>query len=151
MTGTNHVAIGAIIGATVSPALALPAAFASHFVADTLPHFGIPNHDDRKKPKYIRLFLAVLKVDVITMTTLLIWFALNAEWIVTLSAFAAFSPDIAWIYRYIFTEKWGKLPPRPRNRFNEFHFKIQKYEFPLGILLEVPLAIALVISINRLV
>jgi len=41
MTITNHILAGAIIGAVIKePALALPIAFASHFVMDALPHFG---------------------------------------------------------------------------------------------------------------
>ena len=41
MLVTNHVLSGAVIGAAVrSPWLAFPLGFASHFVLDTLPHWG---------------------------------------------------------------------------------------------------------------
>ncbi|MDQ2973286.1 MAG: hypothetical protein M3Q79_02285 [bacterium] len=151
MTGFNHAAIGAVIGATVNPYMAIPAAFVSHFVADALPHFGIPNLNDRKKPRFIWLFLTVLKFDVVGLFALTVWLVMKGDWIVLLSALAAFSPDFAWVYRYIVTEKWGKLPPQTRNRFNDFHVRIQRFETPWGYLIEAPLAVALVVLIGRLV
>ncbi len=41
MTGFNHAVTGALIaGAVGNPFLAIPLAFASHFVLDAIPHFG---------------------------------------------------------------------------------------------------------------
>ena len=42
MTATNHVATGVLIAVVVpDPWVALPLAFASHFVCDALPHFDM--------------------------------------------------------------------------------------------------------------
>jgi hypothetical protein len=42
MHSINHAALGAVIGlVTKDPLIAIPAAFASHFVLDALPHYGI--------------------------------------------------------------------------------------------------------------
>lgn len=40
MLETPHVAVGAAIAAKVHPALALPAALASHFILDKIPHWN---------------------------------------------------------------------------------------------------------------
>lgn len=45
MTATGHALIGTVIAAKVgNPALAIPLAFASHFLADALPHWDTGYH-----------------------------------------------------------------------------------------------------------
>jgi len=49
MTATNHALTGAAIGLLVGePLIAVPAAIASHFICDALPHYGRVGPDSRR-------------------------------------------------------------------------------------------------------
>ncbi|MDQ3065049.1 MAG: hypothetical protein M3Q36_02150 [bacterium] len=150
MTVTNHAIFGAILGAVFQPVIAVPLAFASHFLLDILPHFGLPRLADRKKSKFVRLFIVVLKLDTIGLIALFIILGVTKNFAMLAAAFAAFSPDIAWVYRYVITERWGRLEPGQPTRFNRFHKGIQRLESPQGILLEIPLAAVMVAILWRL-
>jgi hypothetical protein len=55
MTATGHAIIGTVIAAKLgNPALAIPIAFASHFLADALPHWDTGTN--RRKKSMIRFF-----------------------------------------------------------------------------------------------
>jgi len=55
MTATGHAIIGTVIAAKVgNPALAIPIAFASHFLADALPHWDTATN--RRKKSIMRFF-----------------------------------------------------------------------------------------------
>lgn len=48
MTATNHALTGAAIGLLVGePLIAVPAAIASHFICDALPHYGRVGPDSK--------------------------------------------------------------------------------------------------------
>lgn len=132
MTGTNHALTGAYIaGAIGNPLIFVPVAFVSHFVLDSLPHFG-EAFGKRKK-----LSKAVWVVD---FTLLLIGLAIllvTSNWLLILGALAAISPDLAWIFRFAIAEKWGTLSPTKTNRFNTWHASIQKYERRWGLGVEI--------------
>lgn len=52
MTATAHAIIGTVIAAKIgNPALAIPIAFASHFVADAIPHWDAGTHRREKTPR----------------------------------------------------------------------------------------------------
>lgn len=54
MTSTGHAVIGTIIAAKIgNPALAIPIAFASHIVADAIPHWDVGTNGHNKKKKTI--------------------------------------------------------------------------------------------------
>jgi hypothetical protein len=55
MTATGHAVIGTVIAAKVSnPAIAIPVAIASHFLADAFPHWDTGYHRKQKsKQKFI--------------------------------------------------------------------------------------------------
>lgn len=56
MTATGHAIIGTVIAAKIgNPALAIPIAFASHFVADSLPHWDTSYH--RRQKSKIKFFI----------------------------------------------------------------------------------------------
>jgi hypothetical protein len=56
MTATGHAIIGTVIAAKVgNPALAIPIAFASHFLADALPHWDTGTN--RHKKSTTRFFM----------------------------------------------------------------------------------------------
>lgn len=132
MTGTNHALTGAVIaGAIGNPILALPLAFASHFVLDSLPHFGEDVHPLSKFTKKVWF------IDFVLLSSLMLFLVVTQNWLLFAGAFVAISPDFAWIYRFVFKESLGKIKPAPMNRFNSFHSGIQKYETKLGIITDV--------------
>ncbi len=132
MTGTNHALTGALIAAAIpSPFLALPLAFASHFVLDSLPHYGEPA-GQRKK-----LFKAMVAIDGLALAIGLVMAVITENYWPALAAFVAISPDFFWIARFIFKEDWGRKKPGPKNWFNQWHSDIQKYERRWGVWVEL--------------
>ncbi len=139
MTATNHALTGALLALAIKqPAVALPLAFMSHFVLDALPHFGIPDAQDRLQDSVKVLFFRIWRIDAVTLFGLLALLALGlaSPWPL-IAAVVAISPDFAWVYRYTIKEKWGRLEPGPTNWFNSFHSMIQKREFRRGWLIEI--------------
>ena len=62
MTATGHALIGTIIAAKIgNPALAVPIAIGSHFLADALPHWDTGTN---KKEKTKRIFFVESAIDV---------------------------------------------------------------------------------------
>lgn len=150
MTGTNHFLAGASIGLTVTnPAAAIPLAFASHFVMDALPHFGVAF--DPRTSKRPKIFGRVVRLDAL-ISILLIYFAVTSlPWVVAACMIAALSPDFVWVYKFTFKEKFGKLPPAPKGRLSQLHKDIQRYERPWGLLVEIAVAISLGLIVKGLV
>ena len=140
MIGTNHFLVGVGIATVLkNPLLAVPVAFASHYVVDMLPHFGlkmgIPNRGKiLARSAYIDVPL-VLLVFILTL--------INYPGLYVVAGLAAMSPDFAWVYRFTVQEKFGKLDPQPENRFNSWHVSIQKLEFAWGWTIELVVFIAL--------
>jgi len=132
MTATNHALSGAIIVTIISvPVIGLPLAFLSHFALDSLPHYGAP-YGARS-----RFTVTVWAVDAVTLAVLFGLLVFSSNWLALIGALVAISPDTAWVYRFVIDEKFGKLAPKPANKFNQFHSGIQKYEFKEGIGIEV--------------
>lgn len=124
MTATNHVMTGALIGAVITvPALALPLAFASHFVCDALPHFDYPaklNKDSDLK------YFSWLAGDMALAASILlsIWALQPANVIlIVLCGVVAASPDLMWLYYQVY--KKGKNQAS-WSRIAKFHGRIQK-------------------------
>ncbi len=150
MTATNHALSGALIGLVVTqPILAIPLAFASHFLLDAVPHFGLDEFGGHlKNPKK---FHRILYIDALLLSAVfLILIAAGAPLLVLICAVVAGSPDLIWAYRYVFKEKFGKIPETKKNRFNKFHSDIQKSQTTKGLLVEVPLAFILSLAILNL-
>ncbi len=122
MTATNHFLIGVSISLVVKqPLLALPLAFISHLVADALPHFG------GKLP--LSTLRNVWIFDAVILSTVLLATWKYFGFFSVLTGFVATSPDLVWVYKFVFQEKLGQLPPKPKTGFNSLHARIQKYEF----------------------
>ena len=125
MTATNHALTGTVIGLSISqPLLALPLAFASHFICDALPHFGLASYGERTKK--IKTFHKILYVDAAILSIIigiLLW--TGAGWLAFACLVLAGSPDFVWAYRYIFKEDFGKKPFPPMNALSRFHSRIQ--------------------------
>lgn len=139
MTATNHVLTGATIAALVpQPVLAIIAAFASHFVLDVLPHFGL-KLDAEERDRH-RVFRLVLLIDVVLTLLAFIFLPLllqdHVSWLLVVACMAmAYSPDAIWVYRFYQAARLGAYAPH--GRFSLFHHKIQWGESPRGMIVEV--------------
>lgn len=137
MTATNHALSGSLIGALLPLPLAVPVAFASHFVLDAMPHYGIAHRKRNSSPTY--------KLIVFSDTFIALSIALSAallhKWKMEAFGWWAYSPDALWVIYYF---KHGRnLHLKPRNRFMRFHIGIQKYERPWGIAIDLLAAAAM--------
>ena len=135
MTLTNHYLTGVGVAVvTNNPAIALPAALISHYVLDSLPHYGFKDWESRNQ----KIFKAMLVIDIVVFSLLLRYLVINSVpgWFY-LSGFVGYLPDLAWIYRWIITEKFGTIRPQKMNFMNNFHARIQKHERLWGIIPEV--------------
>lgn len=148
MTATNHVLTGAVIAAVVgSPAVAIPLAFASHFILDAIPHFGI-HEDDTLRRNGHWLFRAVIVTDTILTIAALVIVPLMLRhtvggWLVLASMLAALIPDLLWIPHFIH-EVRHKVA-HARNKFMTLHQRIQWSETPAGLLVELLWAAAAIV------
>lgn len=148
MTGTNHFLTGAGIGLYIAnPVVAIPTAFVSHFVLDALPHFGSPWDEELGRRVKHRLFASVIKVDTIISLAIISYFASQQLWLPLACMFAAMLPDFIWVYKFIFKEQFGKLPPAPKSRLSQFHKDIQQYERHWGLTIEGVVAVILSIVV----
>lgn len=134
MTATNHAATGAVLAmALQNPVLALPIAFASHFMLDVLPHYGVP-YDKRPHHQSFGRVLAVDAVMLPITALMLVVVAGGAWWLVLLAMFLAISPDFVWIYRY-YKERQGQV--LDKHPFTHWHSRIQWGERPWGWIIEL--------------
>ena len=143
MTLTNHLLTGSLLAKLLPLPLAILLAFCSHFVLDALPHFGLEDIGRTKRRK--TLWVGVLVLDAIVAISLAIWLVVTGHYTWLLTGLVAFSPDLAWIYRFIFKEGLGKSPLArgTGNRLSRFHANIQKYERGWGGIVEVVYAIVI--------
>lgn len=146
MTATNHALTGAVIGlVTGEPLLALPAALASHFICDALPHFGSasPPQVNLRRNNFrnyliLEFCLCVLLVIVLAIFHPEHWF------LAAVCAFLATSPDLLWINRYLKTrrgEHWKA------SLYAEFAGGIQWFAKPIGAAVETAWFVAGIIVI----
>lgn len=124
MTATNHVLTGALIGLAVhEPVVAIILAFVSHFVLDSLPHFGAKNHTTKE-------FQVLLFCDMICATSVLLFLLVVRPdyWALAFFAgIAASSPDLMWLGNWL---REMKKQPRKAYKtvFTKFHSGIQRFE-----------------------
>lgn len=137
MIGFNHAAVGAIIGRFVPLPFAIPLAFASHFVMDSLPHYGIPQKK-RDKSKAWKIIYAVDFVFAWSLAGLAIS---QQHYAMFACGLIACSPDFLWVFRVLKTGSYNL--GNNHSKFTMWHVKIQRYERPWGIYLELPLAFVL--------
>jgi hypothetical protein len=147
MTLTNHVLTGAVIAKFLPLPVAIPLAFASHFVLDALPHFGYKTVEDRIRN--VHIFRAIVIVDAVVTALLVLWLLKDRHYAWLLGGAVAYSPDLAWIYRFSVEEKFGKEEPTKGNLFIQFHRGIQKYERAWGLGVEVVYGLATFLLLAR--
>lgn len=127
-------AAGAIIAyAFKQPALALPIAFISHFLLDSLPHFG--DNGVAKEGYFSTYKRAVVAVDCVLAALFVIWLFSLHNPLALLCAIVAASPDFVWAYRELIIKLRGSA--KPRNIITRFHEKIQWGEFRWGWIAEI--------------
>lgn len=140
MIATNHALTGALIGLLVGqPLVAIPAAFASHFICDALPHFA----PSMPVEKWLRTmtFQRMLMADALGCMLLVFILALTTpeHWLLAaICAFMAAAPDLFWINEFIVTRRGKKWHP---NLFSRFGVWIQWFERPIGGVVEVVWAV----------
>jgi hypothetical protein len=127
------------------PLLSIPLAFASHFVCDTIPHFGI-NMKFGSKAMYT--WLTVDGIAAVCFGLLLLFYGVASPLILFIAGFAAMSPDLAWLY-YGLRGDHTKI--HPHDYLSRFHSKIQWYQKVPGIYIELlwaALMIAVIIKVQ---
>lgn len=133
MFAINHAVTGAIIAVTVKrPELAVPLAFASHFVLDALPHYGGVAHTTRK-------FVNILGIDALLILTLLAFLVIDqpAHWQLAIAcAVAASSPDVMWLPYWLREISGKRHQDDPLDPVSKAHRSIQWGERPWGMNVE---------------
>jgi F0F1-type ATP synthase assembly protein I len=144
---TNHFVTGAIIALVVGePLAALPLAFLSHFVLDTLPHYGEREAEDEYTRS--RLSWSIVIIDAALGVSFAVWLLANQYFLLLAGALAAFLPDVVWMYRLVRYKLTDYM--KPRNRFSRFHERIQR-EYEWGVLIELVYLVCAMILFNQLV
>lgn len=146
MTATNHAMTGAIIGLTVAnPLVAVAAAFASHFILDTIPHFGLG--PDFVKSKAFKCYLVIDALLCVALVVVL-YVTHREYWFVpALAAFAAASPDLWSIKRFFIANTSDDYRPGLVARFAS---KIQWFERPIGGVVEIVWAAAAILILSAI-
>ena len=135
MTGANHAITGGVIGLVIGNPVAIPVAFASHFLFDALPHMGF---EDEERIRNRNLMLTGIAVDIVLIVVVFsAAIVSNVQWYVFASMIAAMSPDFVWIYRFIFEENMGKTKPGPLSGLNKWHAETQTHIGLGGVFIEL--------------
>lgn len=151
MRAINHALTGATIGLLVpGPAIALPVALASHFMLDSIPHFGI--NEDRLIDEDIqtRWFLVLLLTDAVLCFALvaILYESGAAHWLLAAAcAFVAAVPDFMLVPRFYRAKRYGNLSRVSPNPVVSFHDHLQR-QLPLGAVVEVAWLTAAVVVLS---
>ncbi|MFA5003932.1 MAG: hypothetical protein WC498_01485 [Candidatus Saccharimonadales bacterium] len=148
MTATNHALTGALIGLTIgNPAIAIPLAFASHFVLDAIPHYtddALSEVDRIRSRKFKRL----VALDAAGCLVIVLVLAISRpdHWLTAcVAAFFATSPDLLWFSKFVRINS-GRQPNRP-SAFARFHHGIQWSTHRWGKWVEMAWTIAMTTGI----
>lgn len=137
MTLTNHALTGSVVGLVIdNPLVAIPVAFASHFICDAIPHFGLGSSTEILGSANFRRYLVT---DALLCVGLVIVLAVTRpeHWLLAaVCAFLATSPDMAWLPGWLRTRRGLAFKSERPNLFMRFAARIQWYEKPLGALVE---------------
>lgn len=134
MTASNHLYTGAALAMTVQRPLAgIALALVSHFVLDILPHYGQKSESVVNWFKYRATWLVEgLNVIGIPLLIYLLW---GQPWWVYAAAAMALAPDITWLFRYYWYERYGLQASS--YALTRFHSRIQRWERPWGAVVEL--------------
>lgn len=133
MTATNHVVAGAFIASIFPSALlAIPFAFISHFVMDTLPHYGDNNQHSWLNRHFKYVLIADILLSLIFLTGL-VYFQPENWALLVICAVVAASPDLLWFPYFIAAQKGQERKPSKLARILK---AIQWGERPWGLYIE---------------
>lgn len=135
MTITNHALAGVSIAVALNrPILGAIFALASHFIMDSLPHFGgVKWYDNWGKPL---LIMSVIDIVLCCAVVALGIAMFPSYWLgIIVTACFATAPDWLWVFKYKFNVK---------HKFFDFHQSIQRYERPWGAYIEITFAVFLI-------
>lgn len=134
MRAINHALTGAIIGlASGNVWVAAPAAVASHFALDVIPH-----HNFKGESMHRPIFFKVLVLDFIFcmgFAGLLFYWRPNDWSLAIVCAFLAVAPDFMWFPKYK-RAKNGHQPVEHTGLIR-FHHDIQWFQRPIGGAVEI--------------
>lgn len=143
MTATSHAVTGALVATVVKqPFLAIPLAFFSHFICDALPHLGFEDFKFGSRRMVYWLAIDGTLVSAILLTILL---TVANPWLLIVGALAAMSPDFMWLYHGL----RGRTEME-HDKLTKFHGSIQKYEKPLGIVVDILWSLTMILGIVKL-
>jgi len=131
---------GAVVAVGVQqPLLVVVIAFLSHFFMDVMPHFGVLESDTPERNKH-PLFRSILVIDIVLAVALLalLPFALQGViswWVLLLGMVFAWIPDTIWVKHYL-RDRHG-VKREAMGWLSSFHQKIQWFEKPIGLVVEV--------------
>ncbi|MEX1059219.1 MAG: hypothetical protein WEC17_02200 [Candidatus Saccharimonadales bacterium] len=135
MTGINHAITGALVVVSIKqPAIALPAAFLSHFAIDILPHW------DYKVPGPARMRRLVIATDLLVSIWLIVLVAAlipDSGWLALAGGFLAITPDSMWLPYILHGGPSPVHKKTPLHLARRFHSKIQWSETPIGLVVEI--------------
>lgn len=145
MTATNHALTGAMIATAIKqPLLTLPLAFASHFICDALPHFGI---DMKFGSRAMYTWLVTDGIAMFGCAAVLLALGVNNPILLAIAGFVAMAPDLAWLHYGL----KGKLhDANDLDALSRFHTRIQWYQKVRGIGVEFVWAAFMIFAILKL-
>lgn len=142
MTATGHAIIGAVIAAKfTNPALAIPLAITSHFIADAIPHWDIATHRKEKAKANLILeaFSDVILGFALSFLILVFFFPATNPSYAFLMIILSQSPDWLTAPYYFFGIKSFK-----------WAYKLQKFfdrdlDKPWGIITQVAILVTIIV------
>ena len=132
MIAFNHGMSGMLIATVVPAPLAIPLAFASHFLLDLVPHYGL---EKSKRDSSIKYKLIVFTdISMALLLNLIVLFKIPHleagyhQWIVLVCGWVAVGPDLGLVYYSI--RNSATMQTYSRGPFSKIHEKMQRYERP---------------------
>ena len=142
MTATSHAIIGTVIAAKIgNPALAIPIALATHFIADLIPHWDTGTNEKKKGRKRVYYESFVDVVCSILAVYLLVYYFFpytNLKY-AYLIAFVAQLPDWLTAPYYFYHIKFMKPFYNLQKLFDN------KLDKPWGIITQVSFLLAIIV------
>ena len=141
MTTSNHLYTGAAVALTVQrPITGMVLALLSHFLLDILPHYGQKSESVISWFKHRATWLVEgLNLVGIPLLVFLLW---GQPWWIFMAALLAIAPDITWIFRYLYYERYGLVASK--YMLTRFHDRIQRWERPWGAAIEIVFFVSVV-------
>lgn len=148
MTGLNHAVTGALVAVAIKqPAVALPAAFLSHFAIDMLPHW------DYKIPGLARMRRLVIGTDLLASVWLITLIAIllpSHGWLAFFGGFLGILPDTMWLPYILHGNSSPADKQTPLHLLRRFHLKIQWSESRVGFIVEILWFVLMLLLITKI-